>query len=146
MYDIFSGSNLVNGVCMSLSGTGPILGMHSVYYQHSALIIQETMRNTSKDYMSCSFIYIYIYIKICNHHATIFCLHIYVSVNLWNQAICELSENFRQFVKCLFQSVHLFFYARKTLKPGLFWYAVEREPVRLESTNPKKKSQTLDAL
>jgi len=52
----------------------------------------------------------------------------------------------RQFVKCLFQSVNLFFYACKTLKPGLFWYAVEREPVRLESTNPKKNSQTWDAL
>ena len=70
----------------------------------------------------------------------------YVSVNLWNQAICELAENFRQFVKCLFQSVNLFFNACKTLKPGLFWYAVELEPVRLESTNPKKNSQTWDAL
>ena len=46
-----------------------------------------------------------------------------------NQAICELTENFRQLLKCLFQSVKLFFYACKTLKPGLFWYAVEREPV-----------------
>ena len=61
----------------------------------------------------------------------------YVSVNLCNQASRELTENFRQFVKCLFQSVILLFYACKTLKPGLFWYAVEREPVRLESTNPK---------
>ena len=66
-------------------------------------------------------------------------IYIYVSVNLCNQAIRGLTENFRQFVKCLFQSVNLFFYACKTLKPGLFWYAVEREPVRLESTNPKKK-------
>ena len=38
------------------------------------------------------------------------------------------------------------FYACKTLKPGLFWYAVEREPVRLESTNPRRNSQTGDAL
>ena len=63
----------------------------------------------------------------------------YVNVNLCNEAIRELPENFRQFVKCLFKSVNLFFYACKTLKTGLFWYAVEREPVRLESTNPKKK-------
>ena len=56
-----------------------------------------------------------------------------------NKAIPELTENFRQFVKFLFKSVNLFFNACKTLKPGLFWYAVEREPVRLESTNPKKK-------
>ena len=74
-------------------------------------------------------VYIYIYKYI----------YIYVSVNLCNQAICELNGNFRQFVKCLFQSVNLILYACKTLKPGLFWYAVEREPVRLESTNPKKK-------
>ena len=74
------------------------------------------------------------------------CIYIYVGVNLWNQAICELTKNCRQFVKCLFQSVNLFFYACKTLKPGLFSYAVEREPVRLESTNPEKKSQTWDAL
>ena len=72
--------------------------------------------------------------------------YIYVSVNLCNQAIRELTENFKQFVKCPFQSVNLFFYTCKTLKPGLFWYAVEREPVRLESTNPKKKSQTWYAL
>ena len=32
---------------------------------------------------------------------------VYVSVNLWNQAICKLSENFRQFVKYLFQSINL---------------------------------------
>ena len=56
-----------------------------------------------------------------------------------NQASRELTENFRKFVKCLFQSVNLFCYACKTLKPGLFWYAVEREPLRLESTNPKQK-------
>ena len=73
-------------------------------------------------------------------------IYIYVSVNLCNQAIRELTENFRQFVKYMFQSVHLFFYACKTLKPGLFWYAVEREPVRLESTNPKKNSQTWNVL
>ena len=73
-------------------------------------------------------------------------IYTYFSVNLYNQAIRELTENFRQFVKCLLQSVNIFFYACKTLKPGLFWYAVEREPVRLESTNPKKNSQTLDAL
>ena len=66
-------------------------------------------------------------------------LHVYVSVNLWNQVICELTENFRQFVICLFQSVNLFFYACKTLKPGLFWYAVDTNLFRLESTNPKKK-------
>ena len=72
--------------------------------------------------------------------------YVYVSVNLCNQASRELTENFRQLMKCLFQSVNLLFYAYKTLKPGLFWYAVEREPVRLESTNPKKNSQTLDAL
>ena len=58
-------------------------------------------------------------------------IYIYVSVNLCNQAIPELTENFRQFVKLLFKSVNLFFNACKTLKPGLFWYAVEREPVRL---------------
>ena len=66
-------------------------------------------------------------------------IHIYVSVNLCNQVIRELTKNCRQFVKYLFKSVNLFFYACKTLKPGRFWYAVEREPVRLESTNPKKK-------
>ena len=33
--------------------------------------------------------------------------HMYVSVNLSNQAIWKLSENCRQFVKCLFQSVNL---------------------------------------
>ena len=76
----------------------------------------------------------------------IFKRYVYVSVNLCNQAIRELTETFMQFVKCLFQSVNLFFYACKTLKPGLFWYAVEREPVRLASTNPKKNSQTWDAL
>ena len=65
-------------------------------------------------------------------------LYIYVSVNLRNEAIRELTDNFRQFVKCLFQSVILFFYACKTLKPGLFWYAVEREPVRLESKGKRK--------
>ena len=65
---------------------------------------------------------------------------IYVIVNLCNKAIRELTENFRQFVKCLFQCVILFSYACKRLKPGLFWYAVEREPVRLESTNPKKNT------
>ena len=27
----------------------------------------------------------------------------------------------------------------KTLKPGLFWYAVDTNLFRLESTNPKKK-------
>ena len=63
-----------------------------------------------------------------------------------NRPIRELTENFRQFVKYLLKSVNLFIYACKTLKPGLFWYAVEREPVRLESTNPKKNSQTLDTL
>ena len=63
----------------------------------------------------------------------------YISVNLCNQAIRELTENFRQFVKCLFQSVNLFFYAYKTLKPGLFWYAADTNLFRLESTNPKKK-------
>ena len=52
-------------------------------------------------------------------------MYIYVSVNLCNQAIRELTENFRQLVKCLFQSVNLFFYACKTLKPGLFRYAVD---------------------
>ena len=57
-----------------------------------------------------------------------------------------MTENFRQLLKCLFQSVILFLYACKTLKPGLFLYAVEQEPVRLESTNPKKNSQTWDAL
>ena len=73
-------------------------------------------------------------------------IYIYVSVNLCNQAIRELTENFTQFVKCLFQSVNLFFYACKTLKPGLFWYAVEREPVRLESTNSKKNPHSWNAL
>ena len=58
---------------------------------------------------------------------------IYVSVNLCNQAIRELTENFRQFVKCRFQSVNLFFYACKTLKPGLFWYAVDTNLFLLES-------------
>jgi len=66
-------------------------------------------------------------------------ISIHVSINLWNQAICELTENFRQFVKCLFQSVNLFFYACKTLKPGLFWYAVDTNLFRLESTNPITK-------
>ena len=33
-------------------------------------------------------------------------IYIYVSVNLCNQAIRELTENFRQFVKCLFKSVN----------------------------------------
>ena len=65
--------------------------------------------------------------------------YVYVSVNLCNQAIRELTENFRQFVKCLFQSVNLFFYACKTLKSGLFWYAVDTNLFRLESTNSKKK-------
>ena len=64
---------------------------------------------------------------------------IYFSVNLCNQAIRELTENLKQFVKCLFQSVNLFFYACKTLEPGLFWYAVDANLFRLESTNPKKK-------
>ena len=34
-------------------------------------------------------------------------IYIYVSVNLLNQAICKLSENFRQLLKYLFQSVNL---------------------------------------
>ena len=71
-------------------------------------------------------------VNYCDTHV----YHIYVSVNLRNQAIRELTENCRQFVKYLFQSVNLFI----TLKPGLSWYAVEQEPVRLEYTNPKKNS------
>ena len=47
-------------------------------------------------YTQLNYIYTYIY---CTAH------YIYVSVNLWNQEIWELSENFRQFVKYLFQSV-----------------------------------------
>ena len=43
------------------------------------------------------------------HMRRYFFLSAYVSVNLCNQAIRELTENFRQFVKCLFQSVNLFF-------------------------------------
>ena len=74
------------------------------------------------------------------------CIYIYVSVNLCNQAIRELTENFRQFVKFLFQSVNLFSYAFKTLKPDFFWYAVDTNLFRIGSTNPKKKSQTLNAL
>ena len=70
---------------------------------------------------------------------TVEAVYIYISVNLCNQAICELTENSRQFGKCLFQSVNLFFYACKTMKPGLFWYAVDINLFRLESTNPKKK-------
>ena len=42
--------------------------------------------------------------------------NIYVSVNLCNQVIRELTANFRQFVKC----GQFIFYACKTLKPGLF--------------------------
>ena len=61
-----------------------------------------------------------------------------------NQAIRKLSENLRQFVKSLFQSVNLFFSACKILKPGFFWYAVDTNLFRLGSTNPKKNSQTLD--
>ena len=38
-------------------------------------------------------------------------IYIYVSVNLSNQAICKLYENFRQFVKFMFQSINLFSYA-----------------------------------
>ena len=57
-------------------------------------------------------------------------------------SICEI----RQFVKYLFQSVNLFFYACKTLKPGLFCYAVDTNLFRLESTNPKKNSQTREEL
>ena len=68
-----------------------------------------------------------------------------VSVNLSNQAICKLSENFGQFVKFLLKSINLFFYACKTLKPRFFWYAVDTNLFRLGSTNPKKNSQTLDA-
>ena len=52
--------------------------------------------------------------------------------------ICKLSENCRQFVKYLFQSMNLFFYACKTMKPGFFWYAVDTNLFRLGSTNPKK--------
>ena len=37
-------------------------------------------------------------------------------------------------------------YARKTLKPSFFWYAVDTNLFRLGSTNPKKKSQILDEL
>ena len=50
-------------------------------------------------------------------------------------------SNFRFLPIFIFQVYFSDFYlhACKTLKPGLFWYAVEREPVRLESTNPKKK-------
>ena len=36
----------------------------------------------------------------------IYVSYVYVSVNLSNQAICKLSENFRQFVKGLFQSIN----------------------------------------
>ena len=79
-------------------------------------------------------IYIYIYV----HDVCIY-IYIYVSVNLTNQAICKLSENFRQFVKCLFKSVNLFFYACKTLEPAFFWYAADTNLFRLGSVNPKKK-------
>ena len=37
-----------------------------------------------------------------NHRTIQYLISIYVSVNLCNQAIRELTENFRQFVKCLF--------------------------------------------
>ena len=36
-------------------------------------------------------------------------------------------------------------YACKTLKPGFFWYAVDTNLLRLESTNLEKNSQTPDA-
>ena len=97
------------------------------------------MNNTFKYSLSYS-------IQMMNIFIYILPYSIYVSVNLSNQAICKLSENLRQFEKFLFQSVNLFFYAFKTLKPGFFWYAVDTNLFRLGSTNPKKKSQTLDAL
>ena len=37
------------------------------------------------------------------------------------------------------KSVNSFFYVCKTLQPGLYWYAVDTNLFRLESTNPKKK-------
>ena len=51
--------------------------------------------------------------NLLTHHSDTECIHrhlflfVYVSVNLSNQAIYKLSENFRQFVKYLFQSVNL---------------------------------------
>ena len=66
-------------------------------------------------------------------------IYIYVGVNLSNQAICKLSESFRQFVKLLFQLANLFFDAFKTLKPGFFWYTVDTNLFRLGPTNRKKR-------
>ena len=60
-------------------------------------------------------------------------------------SICQIRQFvnclklFRQFVKCLFQSVNLFFYACKTLKPGFFQNAVDTNLFRLGFINPKKK-------
>ena len=43
----------------------------------------------------------------CIQCIRVYIICMYVRVNLSNKEICKLSENCRQFVKCLFQSVNL---------------------------------------
>ena len=107
--------------------------MHVLYHIHYILHVIVYIYS---EYELLFKLYRYIFIYVINNYITnnYIVVYVYVSVNLSNQTVCKLSENCRQFVKCLFQSVNLFFYACKTLKPGLFWYAVEREPVMLHQS------------
>ena len=100
-------------------------------------------------YIECIYLYIYIYILHTlgwfeKETFDIKYSWVYVSVNLSYQAICKFSENIRQFVKCLFQSVNsqIVWKFYSTESTDFFWqidWWRNRQFVNCQSINPKDR-------